>query len=149
MAGSTTRCRSGDNAQFMKRRKIMLKLARKKFFSPHLCPECGKLMIIIPNPCCTRCPKCQRHFLRQTNKDNAFKRSRRKHTKTSYKTAKKRAITNQGYCALCGSIEDLTAHHTCNVETGEWQGQHLTVLCDVCHKIWEQKVNILRKKGIS
>lgn len=128
--------------------RIFVRVGRKKYFSPHLCPDCGKLIIIIKHPCCSRCTRCQRHFLQRVGADNALKRTRRKYRRASYKTAKKKAITNQGYCALCGGIESLTTHHTCNVKTGKWQGGHLTVLCDKCHKIWETKVNILRKKGI-
>ena len=28
--------------------------------------------------------------------------------------------------------------------TGEWQGRHVTVLCDGCHQAWEAKVNRIR-----
>lgn len=135
----------------MKKRRIMLQIGRKKFFSPHLCPDCGKLMVIIKNPCCTRCIKCQRKFCKKHPSDKSIirmKQHRKKYNKKSYKFAKKLALTNQGYCALCGGIEDLTAHHTCNVKTGEWQGKHLTILCSQCHRIWEKKVNVLRNRGI-
>lgn len=130
------------------KRYFVIKIWRKKFFSPRFCKSCGKLMPIVSHPAIQYCERCTRHYRLAKQGDNAAKRARRKYNKASYKTAKKRAITNQGYCALCGSTEHLTAHHTCNVETGEWQGQHLTVLCDTCHKIWEQKLSILRRKGI-
>lgn len=113
----------------------------KKFLYPHLCPRCHKLVILIRHPMQRCCPACQKHYHR---KRAGAKRQAKKYNNGTYRRGRAQALRNQPYCALCGSTEHLTCHHTVNVRNGEWQGQHLTVLCSDCHQIWETKVNKLR-----
>lgn len=109
----------------------------KKFLKPHRCPGCHKFMWLVRFPVAMSCPACQKRHRRQTV-------GRSKKYNTTYRRRARRAKKTQPYCALCGSTEHLTCHHTVNVITKEWQGEHLTVLCERCHSLWETKVNKLR-----
>lgn len=119
---------------------------RKKYLKLHLCPECHKVVVWVRHPKSQRCSTCHKRYRRHAEEDNAVKRARRKYNNSSYQTQRRHALNEHGYCALCGSTNHLTCHHTVNTRTGEWQGKHLTVLCENCHQIWETKVNILRSK---
>lgn len=113
----------------------------KKFLKPHFCPECGELVILVRHPLSQRCPKCQQRYHR---KKQSHKAQQRKYNTGDYRRRKAATLRNHPYCALCGSTHDLTCHHAVRVKSGEWKGQHLTVLRAECHRIWETKVNKIR-----
>lgn len=116
------------------------RIGRGRFVKPRICPDCHHVCFLVRHPKGNRCLKCseknhrkQRHHRGQFNYKNR-----------AWLRRKSEAIAESGWCALCGSTERLTVHHAVNVMTGEWQGQHVTVLCDGCHQKWEAKVNRIR-----
>lgn len=119
--------------------KRLLKVGRK-FFKPHLCPDCGALVMLVRHPAAMRCKKCRNKLHR---KSSSHKKQQRKYG-TAYQRRQKKMLRQQSYCALCGSTKHLTCHHTVSVRTGEWKGKHLTVLCDRCHRLWEMRVSTIR-----
>lgn len=113
----------------------------KKFLKPHLCPYCGRVVMLVRHPESELCRRCRNKAHRKTL---AHKQQQKKYNNQHYRRRRKQAIVNHPYCALCGRDKCLTCHHTVNVRTGEYQGKHLTVLCMSCHRLWEQKVNKIR-----
>lgn len=126
----------------------MIRVGRK-FLKPHFCPDCHRFIVLVKHPQSKRCVTCRNRRRRKSSSENSTKRSRRKYNNDTYRRAAQKALSTQGYCALCGCTHNLTCHHTVNIRSGEWQGKHLTVLCERCHLLWEQKVNIVRSAARS
>lgn len=113
----------------------------KKFFKPHLCPDCGRLVVLVRHPKAVHCPKCRN---KKHHKSAGHRKQQKKYNNSTYRRKRKTAMTDHPYCALCGRSDHLTCHHAVNVRTGEWAGKHVTVLCEKCHGLWETKVNKIR-----
>ena len=94
------------------------------------CYKCGKITIF------TRrrkilCHKCQEQAKIKTN-GKYPKESIDGDTTFSTRMQRRRIIKKQGRCQLCGSTENLTAHHIGgSTELG------LTCLCSTCHRAYE------------
>lgn len=124
----------------------LLKIGRK-YLKPHFCPDCGKFSWLVRYPVQRRCSACHNRHRRQKQKEQPKDANR---YDTKYRRRAKKIKALHHYCALCGSTKNLTCHHCVDVNTKEWKGKHLTVLCDSCHRLWEMKVNTIRdlcKKG--
>lgn len=120
----------------------MLKIKRK-YLKPHRCPDCHKLVILVRYPNSQRCSACHKRHKRQTHPSPSMLRSNKYYNK-KYKAMARRELEAHHFCALCGATKNLTCHHCVDVKTRQWRGQHLTVLCERCHQLWETKVNIVR-----
>jgi len=138
----------------MSRRILAIKIGHGRYIKPRFCPTCGKLCIIAEHYRSESCMKCHRHHKNQ--KHHARRRLKRhlglwhkgeKYNK-SYLRKRARLIKEHPYCALCGSPDNLTAHH---VGGGS---EHLTVLCYDCHQDYERRLTLrknrkcIRKNGI-
>ncbi len=107
-----------------------------KYFCPHFCPDCGKLMLFVRHPFSRRCSACHNKYRRKSGR-----RSKRSYSNSYYRRNKSKLMEAHHFCALCGSEKNLTCHHCVDVKSGEWAGKHLTILCNRCHQLWEAKVN--------
>lgn len=116
------------------------RIGRGRFIKPRICPDCHHITLLASHPKANRCIKCHQKKHRREQRHN----TRFNYRKRAWIRRKSDAIAESGWCALCGSTEHLTVHHAVDVMTGEWQGRHVTVLCDGCHQKWETKVNRIR-----
>lgn len=113
-----------------------IRIKKRLWLKPRICPECKKLCILAENYASVRCTKCHRHKKHVQNRAKLkakFGNRRGKYT-LSYMTARKKAILKQPYCSLCGSTRCLTTHHI----GGGTRNDRLTVLCDECHQAYER-----------
>ena len=114
---------------------MIVRIKKKLYFKPRLCPDCGKLCLFCKCHLAQRCKKChKRHDKKRHNRRSHLSRRAFDRAKYSqkYKRMRKRLIKGHPYCALCGSEIRLTVHH---VGGG---CEHYTVLCDDCHQAYER-----------
>lgn len=113
---------------------MVIRIKRKLYFKPRRCPSCNKLCLFVPWPSARHCKECSAAYRKETKK---IKRKQRRAMgkwkyDSHYQRARKRAIKNHPYCALCGSEIRLTVHHVGG------SSEHYTVLCDECHQAYER-----------
>lgn len=126
---------------------MVIKLGKRKYFKPRVCPECGKVCLFGPSHLSIHCKVCSKRIhhrkKRQTKKakNREMGMSQNGKYNAKYKRARKKIIEAHPYCALCGSTENLTAHHV----GGGHSNAKLTVLCYECHQAYE-KYNERRNK---
>lgn len=120
---------------------MVIRIKKKLYFKPRLCPGCGKICLLCRHYMSQRCKECHRQH-KNEKKQHKRRKARRlgisKYT-SNYRRRRKRLIKQHPYCALCGVETHLTVHH---VGGG---CEHYTVLCDDCHQAYERWNNI--KKG--
>ena len=129
---------------------MLIRIKKKLYFKPRLCPDCGKPCFFCKCHLSQRCKRC--HKKRHNRHSHIKRRISRKRSLTKYthkyQRMRKRLIKEHPYCALCGSEIRLTVHH---VGGG---CEHFTVLCDRCHQEYERLNNkrkakkCTRKNGI-
>lgn len=115
---------------------MAIRIKKRLWIKPRICPECGRFAVMAENYASIRCQKCHqhhRHIMKRAAKRRKFGHRSGKYT-TSYRAAKKKLIEKHPYCALCGADEKLTAHHI----GGGCDNKKLTVLCDDCHTAYER-----------
>lgn len=123
---------------------MIVRIKKKLYFKPRLCPDCGKTCLFCRHYLAERCIKC--HKRRHDRDRRRTKRRQKRHAglykyTKSYQHRRKREIDAHPYCALCGSEIRLTVHH---VGGGS---EHYTVLCDDCHQAyerWNHKRKVIR-----
>lgn len=123
---------------------MVIRIKKKLYFKPRLCPDCGKPCLFCKCHLSQRCKLChKKHEKWKHHKKSHIKRrviQKLKYNK-KYKRMRKRLIREHPYCALCGSEIRLTVHH---VGGG---CEHYTVLCDDCHQAyerWNNKRKVIR-----
>lgn len=125
---------------------MVIRIKKKLYFKPRLCPDCGKLCLFCKCHLSQRCKRCHKiHDKKRHNRHSHLKkRISRKRGLTKYthkyQRMRKQLIKEQPYCALCGTEIRLTVHH---VGGG---CEHYTVLCDECHQAYERWNNIRKAK---
>lgn len=125
---------------------MVIRIKKKLYFKPRLCPDCGKPCLFCKCHLSQRCKRChKKHDKKRHNRRGHIKRCisrKRGLTKYThkYQRIRKRLIKEHPYCALCGSEIRLTVHH---VGGG---CEHYTVLCDDCHQAYERWNN--KRKAI-
>lgn len=120
---------------------MIIRLKKKLYFKPRLCPVCRKMRLFVRCPlarCCKKCHERQRRISRMAERKRQRKAGVYKYN-SHYKSIRKKALKEHPYCALCGSEIRLTVHH---VGGG---CEHYTVLCDDCHQAYERWNNKRRK----
>lgn len=125
---------------------MVIRIKKKLYFKPRLCPECGKLCLFCRHYSSLRCKKC--HKRKMNNRHHKKWGDRRKMQRRlgvykynkAYQRVRKKMIKEHPYCSLCGSETRLTVHH---VGGG---CEHYTVLCDDCHQAYERWNNIRKAK---
>ena len=114
---------------------MVIRIKKKLYFKPRLCPDCGRLCLFCKCHLSQRCKRChKKHGKKRHNRRSHLNRrvfDRLKYG-TKYKRMRKRLIKEHPYCALCGSETCLTVHHV----GGDCE--HYTVLCDRCHQAYER-----------
>lgn len=113
---------------------MIIRIKKKLYFKPRLCPDCSKVCIFCKNYRSERCKDChkgheriRKRLKRQTQRQmNLYKYG------NNYQRRRKKAIQAHPYCALCGTADELTTHHV----GGDCD--YLTVLCDECHQAYER-----------
>lgn len=124
--------------------KMVIKIKKKLYLKPRFCPDCGKVCLFCKHHLSQRCKTCHQKHHRACKNERSHAKKLTKYT-SSYQRRRKRIIKQHPYCSLCGTGQNLTAHHVgggCD---------HLTVLCNDCHQAYERwnskrKVKIWRKK---
>lgn len=125
---------------------MIVRIKKKLYFKPRLCPDCGKPCFFCKCHLSQRCKRChKKHDKKRHNRHSHIKRRiSRKRSLTKYthkyQRIRKRLIKEHPYCSLCGSEIRLTVHH---VGGG---CEHYTVLCDDCHQAYERWNN--KRKAI-
>lgn len=123
---------------------MVIRIKKKLYFKPRLCPDCGKPCLFCKCHLSQRCKQChKKHDKKRHNRHSHLKRRisrKRGLTKYThkYQRMRKQLINEHPYCSLCGSETRLTVHH---VGGG---CEYYTVLCDDCHQAYE-RWNIKRK----
>lgn len=123
---------------------MVIRIKKKLYFKPRLCPDCGKPCFFCKCHLSQRCKRChKKHDNWKHHKKSHIKRRAIEKIKYNkkYKRMRKRLIREHPYCALCGSEIRLTVHH---VGGG---CEHYTVLCDDCHQAyerWNNKRKVIR-----
>lgn len=113
---------------------MVIRLTRKRFIKPRICPDCKRFTLIAKHYLENRCVKCSR---KKNNRRARFRPSAKKY-KSGYWKVQKQCVA-RGYCQLCGATDNLTAHHV-----GGGSDKPLTCLCDTCHQAYE-RWNLKRK----
>lgn len=103
---------------------MIIKLARRLYLKPRKCPDCKKRLYFAEHPASVHCRTCSKSHDRAYEHYLAF-------------WIHKTAANKFGYCALCGTRQNLTIHH---VGVGY---KHYTTLCAGCHDNYEKYANIL------
>ena len=119
---------------------MAVRIKKKLFIKPRICPECGRFAIFGTWWTSQRCHKC--HEVRKRKKKTARNHLKRKLNRkqhgfkygSAYQSARKRTINAHPYCALCGATDNLTTHHV----GGGDDIHNMTVLCDECHQAYER-----------
>lgn len=125
---------------------MVIRIKKKLYFKPRLCPDCGKPCLFCKCHLSQRCKQChKKHDKKRHNRRSHLKRRisrKRGLTKYThkYQRMRKQLINEHPYCSLCGSEIRLTVHHV----GGECE--HYTVLCDDCHQAYERWNNIRKAK---
>lgn len=125
---------------------MVIRIKKKLYFKPRLCPDCGKPCLFCKCHLSQRCKRChKKHDKKRHNRRGHIKRCisrKRGLTKYThkYQRMRKQLIKKHPYCALCGSEIRLTVHH---VGGG---CEHYTVLCDDCHQAYERWNNKRKAK---
>lgn len=125
---------------------MVIRIKKKLYFKPRLCPDCGKPCFFCKCHLSQRCKRCHKeHDKKRHNRHSHIKRRisrKRGLTKYThkYQRMRKRLIKEHPYCSLCGSEIYLTVHHVGGC------CEHFTVLCDDCHQAYERWNN--RRKVI-
>lgn len=127
---------------------MIVRIKKKLYFKPRLCPDCGKPCLFCKCHLSQRCKRChKKHDNWRHHKKNHIKRRAIQKIKYNpkYKRMRKRLIKEHPYCSLCGSEIRLTVHHVGG------SCEHYTVLCDDCHQAYERwnnkrKATICKKK---
>lgn len=118
-----------------------LKIKKKLYLKPRICPECKRICLIAENYASERCEGCHKHHRHQIKRIKARAKFGNRHGKyTSSYRAKQKKCVALGYCQLCGATENLTAHHI----GGDLSHKRLTCLCEECHSAYE-RWNLKRK----
>lgn len=119
----------------------MIRLTRRCYIKPGLCPTCHKPRIFVEHPDAVHCEECRRKIHRKANKMKFHERTGDK--RNGYKWQKKRAkCVSIGYCQLCGTTHNLTAHHV-----GGGSDLPMTCLCSDCHDNYE-RYNNMKRAGV-
>lgn len=114
---------------------MVIRIKKKLYFKPRLCPDCGKLCLFCKCHLSQRCKQCHKiHNKKRHNRRSHLNRRAFDRIKygAKYKRMRKCLITEHPYCALCGSEMNLTVHHV----GGGYE--YYTVLCDKCHQAYER-----------
>ena len=109
---------------------MLVKLAKRLYFKPRRCPDCGKICLFCKHHLSERCKDCHEQRWKKIHRKN-HKLARKKRGIQIGDSARKRRINQVGYCQLCGCTENLTYHH---VGGG---AEHYTILCRDCHENYE------------
>lgn len=125
---------------------MVIRIKKKLYFKPRLCPDCGKLCLFCRHYLSLRCKEC--HKRKKSHRHNKKWGDRRKMLRRmgcykydkAYQRLRKKMLKEHPYCALCGSEIRLTVHH---VGGG---CEHYTVLCYDCHQAYERWNNIRKAK---
>ena len=93
---------------------MVVRIKRNLFFKPRFCPDCGKTCLFCRHYLANRCEEC--HKKQQIRKKRRNERIKKKQAGSykygkAYQRRRKRTIKQHPYCALCGSVDDLTKHH--------------------------------------
>lgn len=125
---------------------MVIRIKRKLYFKPRLCPDCGKPCLFCKHYLAQRCKKCHEvHCKKRHNRKGHLKRralqklGKTKYTKRYFRI-RKHLLKEHPFCSLCGSETQLTVHH---VGGG---CEHYTVLCDTCHQAYERWNNKRKAK---
>ena len=113
---------------------MVIRIKKKLYFKPRRCPDCGKKCYFCKCHLSQRCRTCHNmhHRLKKHLKIKELRAKGWNKYNTSYQRRRNRLIKQHPYCALCGTDQNLTAHH---VGGGT---EHLTILCDDCHQAYER-----------
>lgn len=103
---------------------MVVRLAKRLFFKPRKCPNCGKHLYFCEHPKSVHCRACSKSHDRAYEHYFVF-------------WVHKTIARKYGYCALCGTREKLTIHHV----GGGYK--HYTTLCEGCHANYETYATIL------
>lgn len=77
---------------------MIIKLARRLYLKPRKCPDCKKRLYFAEHPASVHCRTCSKSHDRAYEHYLAF-------------WIHKTAANKFGYCALCGTRQNLTIHH--------------------------------------
>lgn len=89
---------------------MLVKLAKRLYFKPRRCPDCGKICLFCKHHLSERCKDCHEQRWKKIHRKN-HKLARKKRGIQIGDNARKRRINQVGYCQLCGCTENLTYHH--------------------------------------
>lgn len=92
------------------------------------CFKCNKLTIFTRKRAIL-CKKCHKQASYTANMQDVTK----DYNSPYYRKKQKKIIAEQKWCQLCGTTENLTAHHI-----GGREDRGLVCLCDTCHKAYEK-----------
>lgn len=133
---------------------MIIKVRKGLVIKPRICPDCGRFCLFAPHPLSIHCKYCSerknRHkkHLKYRQKRKLLIRNKDYKYDNAYQKARKKAIRDHPYCALCGSTQDLTTHHI----GGGSDNSKLTVLCYECHQAYEawnqRRQKCTTKRGI-
>lgn len=121
-----------------------VRIKKRLWIKPRTCPECGRFCIVARHYLSEHCDRCHRinaHRKKRERFRAKFGHPKGKYT-SGYKAARKRLITEHPFCALCGTSENLTAHHI----GGGLDKNKMTVLCNECHDAYERFNNKRKAK---
>lgn len=83
---------------------MIIRVKKGKILKPRFCVDCGKFVIIARHPLQERCKTCK-------NRKHNKLRGHGKKYRSGYWRKRKKLLERIPYCQLCGTGENLTAHH--------------------------------------
>jgi len=93
---------------------MIIRIKRKLYFKPRLCPDCAKPCLFCKCHLSERCRSCHKKHDNKRHRQRSHKmRMATKKLKynSKYKRIRKGLLKSHPYCSLCGTANNLTVHH--------------------------------------